>query len=297
MSSQGSDRAEKTWTVLTMLEWITGYLEKQGVERARYESEVLLSYALGMQRIMLYANFEQPLKRAELDAIRPMVKRRGKHEPMAYISGSRGFWTIDLKTDARALIPRPETEVLVERALELLKPMAAARVLDVGTGSGAIALAIAHDAPQAELAATDLSAEALTLARENATALGLTERVAFFQGDLLAGLPGAWLREVDLLVSNPPYVSREEEGLVERGVKAFEPEMALFAEDQGLGLIKRLVPEAFSALKPGGWLLCEIGYAQGSATCALLEAHGFEQIELLKDLARKDRVVLGQRPR
>lgn len=294
--------SNETWTVLKMLEWITGYFEKQGFDSPRYEAEVLLEHALNMQRIMIYANFDRPLQSSELDVIRPMVKRRGKYEPMAYITGSRGFWTIDLKTDARALIPRPDTEALVEAALEKLDARAKeradhrVRVIDIGTGSGAIALAIAHDREQAEVAAVDISAPALSLARENAEALDLSERVTFFEADLFAGLPAEWVESLDIVVSNPPYVSRDEEEIMGKGVKAFEPEGALFAEDDGLAIIKRLVPEAYSALAPGGWLLCEIGFAQGSVVKEIFSNQGFVEVSVRKDLGRKDRVVLGQKP-
>lgn len=292
--------SNETWTVLKMLEWITGYFEKQGFDSPRYEAEVLLEHALKMQRIMIYANFDRPLQPSELDAIRPMVKRRGKYEPMAYITGSRGFWSIDLKTDARALIPRPDTETLVEAAIEKLdqraKDGAGMRVIDIGTGTGAIALSIAHDREEAEVAAVDISAPALSLARENADALSLSERVTFFEADLFAGLPAEWLTGLDVVVSNPPYVSRDEEELMGKGVKAFEPEGALFAEDDGLAIIKRLVPEAYSALEPGGWLLCEIGFAQGSVVKEIFSSQGFVDVSVRKDLGRKDRVVLGQKP-
>lgn len=291
-----SDQHNQTWTILKMLEWITGYFEKQEMESARYEAEVLLQHALGMQRIMIYANFDRALQPDELKVIRGLVKRRGKHEPMAYIAGSRGFWSIDIKTDPRALIPRSDTETLVEAALARIPVDAPSRVVDVGTGSGAIALALAHDAEHAEVAAVDVSADALSLARENADALNLTGRVTFFESDLLAGLPADWLTGLDCVVSNPPYISQDELDVMGKGVVEFEPHLALFADDDGLAIIKRLIPESYTALKQGGWLLCEIGFAQGSAVKALFEAQGFEHVEVLKDLGRKDRVVLGQRP-
>lgn len=291
--------SNEKWTILRMLEWITGYFEKQGMESPRYEAEVLLEYALKMQRIMIYANFDRPLQPNELDVIRPMVKRRGKHEPMAYITGSRGFYNIDLKTDQRALIPRSDTETLVEAALGLLakEDVEMLKVVDIGTGTGAIALAMVHENKKIKMAAVDVSADALSLARENAEDLGLTEQVSFYEADLFAGLPSEWVSALDMVVSNPPYISESELDVMSKGVKEFEPNLALFADDDGLALIKRLVPEAFSALKPAGWFLCEIGFAQGSSVKSIFEQHGFEDVKVLKDLGRNDRVVMGMRPR
>lgn len=295
--STSKEKLGPPWTTLKILTWTIGYFEKHGLDNPRVDAEFLLSHALGLERIMLYAHFDRPLERDELDRFRAMVKRRAQHEPVAYITGERGFWSIDLKTDARALIPRPDTETLVEQALERLPEGAARRVVDVGTGSGAIALAIAHDRPEVEVAATDVSAEALALARENAEALSLTDRVTLLKGDLLDALPGGWRDPApDMIVSNPPYVGEGERDVMGQDVLAHEPHQALFAGEDGLDILRRLVPQSFEALTPGGWLLCEMGYRQGEAVRALFEQSGFEQVELYSDLGGNERVVAGQKP-
>lgn len=288
-----STTSQEIWTTLKLLEWTTDFFSKRGIDSARLDAQLLLSHVLGISRIMLYAEFERPLSPEELDTFRALVKRRSRHEPIAYLTGSRGFWEIELKTDRRALIPRPDTETLVERALKLLPKGQAARVIDVGTGTGAIALALAHDRPELEVLATDRSAEALALAAENAEALDLTARVSLVEADLLDGVD--W-RGVDMIVSNPPYIADGERGEMDADVLEFEPHSALFAGEDGLDLIRRLVPQSFEALRPGGHLLCEIGHRQGEATRALFEQAGFAEVAVLKDLGRRDRVVVGQRP-
>lgn len=299
-AKHGSDMSDSNklgppWTTLKILNWTTQYFEKNGIPSPRVDAEHLLGHALGLERIMLYAHFDRPLDKDELAKIRGMVKRRAQHEPIAYITGSRGFWTIDLKTDKRALIPRPDTETLVEAALARIPAESTAKIIDVGTGTGAIALAIAHERPTCSLAATDISEDALGLAQENAAALGLTERVEFFQGDLLDALAGAWTAPVDVITSNPPYIGTDEEDVMGEDVKRFEPHQALFAGDKGLDVIEKLVPQAHANLKPDGWFLCEIGYRQADEVRAIFEGAGFCQIEVLKDLGQNDRVVLGRK--
>jgi release factor glutamine methyltransferase len=277
------------WTILKLLTWTTRYFEARGIDSARLEAELLLSHTLGLERIMLYARFDQPLEPEELTAFRATVKRRAKREPIAYITGSKGFWTLELKTDARALIPRPDTEALVEKALERLPEGEACRVVDVGTGTGAIALSLASERPEAEVLAVDVSEDALALARENAEANGLSGRVAFAQGDLLEGVAG----EFDVIVSNPPYVAETERGEMDADVLEWEPELALFAGEDGLAVISRLVPMAREKLKPGGSFLCEIGYRQGPEVVEIFEANGFTEVGIAKDLGSRDRVVFG----
>ena len=240
---------------------------------------------------MLYARFDQPLEADELSAFRALVKRRSKREPMAYITGSRGFWSLDLKTDSRALIPRPDTEALVERALELIPDGQPLRVLDVGTGTGAIALSLASERPEIEVWATDISADALALARENAESTGLSERVTFVECDLLSGVDG----EFDVVVSNPPYVGETERGDMDQDVIDWEPHGALFAGDDGLEVISRLVPDAHARLKAGGHFLCEIGFRQGPEVQEIFTAAGFTGVDIKLDLGGRDRVVFGTR--
>ena len=283
------------WTILKLLEWTTQFFESHALESPRMEAELLLSHTLGLKRIMLYAHFDRPLEGAELASYRELVKRRARREPMAYITGSRGFWTIELKTDRRALIPRPDTETLVEAALKRLPSDSTARVADVGTGTGAIALALAHERPLIQVFATDLSQDALDLAAQNAQALGLAQRVTLCCGDLLDALPPD-AHALDLIVSNPPYIGEQEREALSVDVRDYEPALALFSGPDGLDTLRRLVPAALEALRPGGQLLCEIGYAQGAAVRALFERAGFEQVDVLQDLGRRDRVVAGVRP-
>lgn len=294
--SQESTKLGPPWTTIKILRWTQGYFEKHGIDNSRFEAELLLSHALDLERMMLYAYFERPLEKDELDNFRAMVKRRVANEPVAYITGSRGFWSIDLKTDHRALIPRPDTETLVSGALDFLPEGEKKRVLDIGTGTGAVALALAHDRPELEVAATDISPDALSLARENADALGLTERVSFFEGDLLGALEGdaAWgSGTIDVIVSNPPYVGTSEMDLMDESVKKYEPETALYAGEDGLDIIRRLVPQVYARLDDGGHFLCEIGFAQGKAVREIFEEQGFADVKVLKDLGKNDRVVLG----
>ncbi|TXD31415.1 peptide chain release factor N(5)-glutamine methyltransferase [Lujinxingia vulgaris] len=293
-----SEKLGPPWTILKILRWTTDFLGERGVDSPRVDAEVLLSYALDLPRIQLYAQFDRPLIESELATYRAMIKRRATGEPVAYIIGERDFWSITLKTDARALIPRPDTETLVEAALKVLPTADEStrlRVADIGTGTGAIALALATERPDLDLAATDQAAPTLELAKENADALDLSDRVSFFQGDLLDALPAEW-RSLDMLVSNPPYIGTTEREQLMRDVRDFEPEGALFSGEDGLDILRRLIPASFNALKPGAFLLLEIGYRQGSAVTALLEDAGFEEIAILPDLAGHDRVARARRP-
>lgn len=295
--SESDQKFGPPWTTLKILNWTKEYFERHELPDARLDAELLLSHALGCERIMLYAHFDRPLKDEELARIRAMIRRRAEHEPLGHITGQAGFWSIELRTDARALVPRSDTEALVEQALERLPEGAPARLVDVGTGSGAIALALAHERPEVRVAATDISAQALELAAENAQALELTDRVELFEGDLLEALDGEWAEgPLDMIVSNPPYIAADEHELMGPGVREFEPEQALFAGEDGLDVIRALVPQAFARLAEGGWFLCEIGFRQGDRVRALFEEQGFEDVEIAQDLGGRDRVVIGQRP-
>lgn len=292
--SQENEKLGPPWTTLKILRWTEGYFAKNEIDNPRFEAELLLAHALGMQRIMLYANYERALQPDELNHYRAMVKRRAAQEPVAYITGTRGFWTIELNTDARALIPRPDTEALVSRALDYLPKGSTARVVDVGTGTGAVALALATERPDISVLALDVSAEALSLARENTERLELTSRLTLIESDLLGALPAGW-EDVDVIVSNPPYVGLSEKDVMGEEVKMYEPELALYAGEDGLDVIHKLVPQAHAALRDGGWFLCEIGYTQGKRVKAIFEQHGFQNVQITKDLSQHERVVAGQR--
>lgn len=266
-------------TLAEVLRGATEYLAGRGVEHPRLDAELLLARSLGLSRIELYTQHDRPLTDAERSAARELVQRRGKREPLAYVLGDWDFRRLTLKTDARALVPRPETEIVVERCLALLDGIESPRVVDVGTGSGAIALAIAQERPGARVQATDSSPAALELARENAEANGLA--VEFREGDLLAGLEGPF----DLVVSNPPYVDAAELAGLEPEVRDWEPTGALVADGQ----TERLVRDAQRVLD--GWLVLEVHEARARSVSQALEAEGYVKVGIVNDLAGRERVV------
>lgn len=277
-------------TVLEIIKRTTGFFEQKGIESPRLNAELLVGQALGLKRMQLYLQFERPLAEAELEKIRPLVKRRGGREPLQYIMGETEFFGLKLKVDRRALIPRPETERLVELVTQKLA-VAPARILDLGTGSGALALALARAWPEALVTAVDKSAEALALARENAGACGLASRVSFIESDWFAGI--AATENFDLVVANPPYLSDEETAAAPPEVKDFEPHSALSAGPNGAADLERIIKSAKSHLAPGGLLACETGIAQHAALVALASAGGYAPVESLRDLTGRDRYLLA----
>jgi release factor glutamine methyltransferase len=278
-------------TLAEVLRLSTGYLEERGSPTARLDAELLIGHALGLERIELYTNFERPLHEPELAACRALLERRGRREPVAYILGRWGFCGLDLLVDARVLVPRPETEVLVERCVALLRERPDARVLDVGTGSGAIALAVKAAVPGALVTASDVSADALAVAAANAEALGL--EVELVQGDLLSSVPG---RRFDLIASNPPYVTDAEIETLAPEVARFEPRRALVAGPAGTEVLARIVLAAPDALAPDGWLVVECGAGQAAAVRGLMDAAGAAPTSAERDLAGIERVVCGRWP-
>jgi release factor glutamine methyltransferase len=256
------------------------YLGGKGVESPRLDADLLVGKALGLSRLDLYLHHDRPLTEAERDAIRELVRRRGEREPLAYVLGEWGFRRLTLKTDRRALVPRPETEIVVERALALIRDVASPRVLDVGTGSGAIALAIADEHPGARVTALDTSSEALALARENAQATGFA--VELVEGDATVELPaGPW----DLVVSNPPYVEEHEELPPELD---HEPELALYTN----GHTRAIAEHARSVLR--GPLVLEVHSERAERVAALLRELGYADVRIGEDLTGRDRVVEGR---
>jgi release factor glutamine methyltransferase len=266
-------------TLGEVLRGATDYLEGHGVPSPRVDAELLLAHALGLSRIELYTQHDRPLTEAERADARELVRRRGQREPLAYVLGEWGFRRLVLKTDARALIPRPETEIVVERALALIAGIDNPRVLDVGAGTGAIALAIAQEHPGAHVLATDTSQEAVALATENATALELSVEIR--HGDLLAGADGPF----DLIVSNPPYVLADELASLEPEVRDHEPRDALVDEQQTV----RLADAARTVLD--GWLVLEVHEAHADAVVSHLTTLSYVDVKITPDLAGKPRVV------
>lgn len=283
------------WTALKLLRWTTGYFDEQEVtETPRLDADLLLGHVLDMDRVELYARTDQVVEEQHRAAFRQLVKRRAAGEPVAYLVGHREFWQMDLAVDDRTIIPRPETEVAVEVALEVLGDRDQAyRLADIGTGTGAIALALASELPSARIAATDNAAETLQLARKNVEDQGMGERVELFEGDLMEALPEEWA-PLDLIVSNPPYVPESDRDEVTIEVRDHEPDEALFAGPDGLAVIERLVPEASEWLAEDGWLVVEIGHDQGEAVRELFEDAGLDGVRVRKDYAENDRVVYGK---
>jgi release factor glutamine methyltransferase len=273
-------------TLAEVLRRSTGYLEQHGSPTPRLDAELLLAHGLGLSRIELYTQYQRPLDDDELAACRELVRRRGLREPVAYVIGSWGFRGLDLAVDARVLVPRPETELLVDRCLELLDGVERPRVVDVGTGSGAIALSLKSERPDAEVVACDISQDALDVAAANAARLGLD--VELHISDLLAQVPGDGFR---LVVSNPPYVSEREMADLEPEVAEHEPRLATVAGPDGFEIYRRLLPEAAGRLVDGGSLALECGGGQAPALVSELAAAGYGQAGIDPDLAGIERVV------
>jgi release factor glutamine methyltransferase len=266
-------------TLKEVLQGATEYLAGRGIDTARVDAELLLARALGLSRIELYTQHDRPLTDEERTAARELVQRRGRREPLAYVLGDWDFRRLTLRTDRRALVPRPETEIVVERCLALVDGIEAPRIADVGTGTGAIALALKHERPDAIVVATDISANALELARENAAANELDVR--FEQADLLAGVDGP----LDLVVSNPPYVGQEEIEMLEPEVRDWEPRGALVDDGQ----TSRLALEARSVLE--GWLVLEVHEDRAQAMSAELARLGYQEVSIGLDLAGRERML------
>lgn len=278
----------------TLREWLTlgrGQLQRAGRgEAAALEAELLLAHVLQRPRSYLLAHDAQPLAPALAAHYRALLARAAAGEPLAYLTGERAFWTLTLEVTPAVLIPRPETELAVERCLALLAGVAGApRVCDLGTGSGAIALALAAERPDWQITATDVSAAALEVARSNARRLGLTQ-VQFLLGDWLTPLAG---RTFELIVSNPPYIGAHDAAL--RALR-HEPRGALTPGDSGLEALRQLIAQAPAHLQPGGWLVLEHGADQGAAVSAALVEAGYARVGCHRDLAGHDRISEGQRP-
>ena len=280
---------ERVWTVLELLRWTTDYFARSGIESARLDAEILLAHALESDRLRLYVDYEKPVLVEERDRFRLLVQRRaGERVPVSLLLGKREFWSLPFRVTGDVLTPRPETEILVEAALsKVAEAESAVRILDVGTGSGAIALSLASELPHAEITATDLSVPALQIATENADHLHTRERIRFLAGDLFEPVAS---ERFDLVVSNPPYVARDDAASLPPEL-SHEPEMALFAGADGLEVIRRLVAEAGDHLSPGGWLLFELSPEQIETVEMELAEAGFSEIERRFDLARLARVV------
>lgn len=279
-------------TIREIKERTEAFFESKGVPNARLDTDMLIAHSLGIKRLELYLDLDRPLTESQLAELRPLVKRRADREPMQYIIGSVDFCDMELKVDARALIPRYETEELVERVSEALS-VAPKQILDLGTGSGALALAFAKRYPEASVDAVDFSAQALSLAKENAITQELAERVTFYEGSWLCPL-GLGEQRYDLIVSNPPYLTEEEMTTAEPEVVAYEPHSALVSGADGLDDLRLIFKDAAAFLKPGGLLALETGIAQAEALNTLAETAGL-QGECIEDLSGRPRFYFARK--
>ena len=283
---------DRRWTVLEMVAWTADYLKEKGFHNPRLNAELLLAGTLGCKRLDLYLQHDRPLQPAELAEFKARLLRRARREPLQYIEGTAAFRDLVLRVDRRVLIPRPETEVLVQEVLDWAEGRSGLSAVDVGTGSGAIALALATEGPFARVVAIDVSPDALEVARGNRDLAVPGAMVDFRQGDLLAPVRG---ERFDVVVSNPPYVRDDERGALDAEVRDWEPAGALFSGPEGLDAIRRLVADAPSVLLPGGLLAMEIGAGQGEAVAALVRASGaYDAPRVRQDLAGRDRIVLAE---
>ncbi|WP_061213082.1 peptide chain release factor N(5)-glutamine methyltransferase [Syntrophomonas wolfei] len=280
---------QQQWLIKELIDWTTRFFADRGLAEPRLEAEVLLAHVLLQNRVYLYTHYDQPVNQEERQQFRELIKRRIKGEPLAYIVGYKEFMSLEFKLNQAVLIPRPETELLVEEALEIARAKEGLRICDVGTGSGAIAVSLAFYLPTAQVYATDISAEALEKARENA--LRHSVAITFYQGDLLS----PFLKEepYDIIVANLPYISKEEFLMLDSGVKDYEPSPALLAPGDGLELYRRLLPQAYTLLVSGAYLLLEIGHEQGSRAREMMQ--GWGETEIIKDLAGRDRLIKSRR--
>jgi release factor glutamine methyltransferase len=283
----------RRWTVVELLKWTAGYLEEKGFHNARLNGDLLLAGTLGLKRLDLYLQHDRPLAPEELAAFRERLRRRARREPLQYIDGTAAFRDLVLRVDPRVLIPRPETEILVQEVLDWSRGRQGLHAVDVGTGSGCIALALATEGPFARVVGTDASAEALEVAEENRALAAPGAPVELRHGDLLAPVAG---ERFDVVVSNPPYVGEEEAAGLDAEVRDWEPRAALFAGPGGLDAYRRLVPAAAEVLRGGGLLALEIGAGQAAAVSRLIEETEFWGPPRVRpDLAGRDRVVLAER--
>jgi release factor glutamine methyltransferase len=282
-----------TWTLQRLIAWGTQHFEQRGIDSPRLTIEELLGHVLSASRLQLYMDLQRPLEAGELARLRELVEQRNARVPLQHLLGSVAFRGRRFTVDRRALIPRPETELLVEACLAELPAEQRASSLELGIGSGVIGLSLLAERPALRLVAVELSTEAAALARENADQLGLSSRLDLREGDLFAPLRAG--ERFDLMVSNPPYVASEVIATLEPEVRDHDPRLALDGGMEGLEIIRRIAAHAATWIVPGGLLALEIGDDQGVAVKALLERAGFEDIQIKKDYAELDRLALGRR--
>ncbi|MFO7962959.1 MAG: peptide chain release factor N(5)-glutamine methyltransferase [Desulfobacterales bacterium] len=287
----------RNWTILGILNWTTAYFSSHDVEAPRASAEIILAHVLRVNRIDLYTNYDKPLTGDELAAYKRLIKRRVGREPVAYITGTKGFWSMDLHVTDKCLIPRPETEILVQEALAFLPedsigpPM---KILEFGTGSGAVVIALALERPGHLFFASDCFTEALWVARKNATEHHLMDQILFFAGDWTEPLKIE--SRFDMIISNPPYIPTSEITHLQLEISRFEPAAALDGGMDGLSCIRRIVGSVRNHLAPGGRLLLEIGYDQKTKVADIIRSvGGYEDIAFVRDYGGHYRVVSAKK--
>ena len=288
---------EEPWTIIKLLDWTTDYFKKNNVAEPRSSAEVLLAHVLSQDRLFLYLNYDRPMEAPELSAYRSCIKRRLAGEPSQYITGAQEFWSLPLRVCPDVLIPRPETEILVQAVLDFVRHDLAhvtnPSILDLGTGSGAVAIALARELPEAEIAAVDLSMSALQLARENAKYNKVEKQIYFVQSDMFSGILGI-PEKFSLVVTNPPYVSHAEFQQLAREIRDYEPHDALDGGPDGLVAVRRVIMEAPAVLARTGGLLLEMGAGQAGSVSALVqESQAYKSFRILKDYSGTDRILVA----
>jgi release factor glutamine methyltransferase len=288
------NRLDEPWTIGKLLNWTTDYLRRRGSESPRLDAEVMLAFVLDWQRVQLYTHFDEEVGERARSAFRDLVRRRAEGSPVAYLVGRKEFYSLTLAVSPAVLIPRPESEFVVVEFLEVAKTIEKPRVVDVGTGSGCLAIACAHQHPTARVVAVDLSPEALELAGKNAARHGVADRIDFCQGDLLE--PVAAEGPFNVILSNPPYIPTGDIAGLEASVRDYEPHLALDGGSDGLAVVTRLIAQSIPLLKPGGHLILEIGTAQEKPVRAIIGSHpGFRLAPTVHDLRKHPRVIRAVR--
>ena len=290
--------AMQNWTIQKLLNWVTEYFTKKNIDSPRLSAELLLSHILSMKRIELYTQFDKPVAKQQLDKLHDLVKRAGENEPIAYLIGKTEFYSLEFAITPNCLIPRPETELLVERAIEFLRTRTGKQfICDLCTGSGCVAIAIARNFSNPDIIATDICDAALAIAATNIENYQLNKQIKLLCGDLFDPiLPYLDTGKFDLIVCNPPYVSNCEFQKLDKNVKDYEPKLALLAGDDGLDIYRRICEKIDDFLKPDAALILEIGYSQGPAIRDLLEKTGcFTEIKIEKDFHDNDRIATAKK--
>ena len=285
---------DEPWTIGRLLSWTTDFLRDKDADSPRLDAEVLLAHALSCQRIDLYTTFEEEPAEAVRSAFRELVRRRAEGTPVAYLVGYREFFSLSFQVTPDVLIPRPETEQLVVRAIDLSKTLAISRIADVGTGSGILAICCAKHIPESQVIALEISPAALAIAAANAEKHAVSDRIEFLQSDLLANCSAE--AHLDLIVSNPPYISTVEMAELDADVRNHEPHVALDGGANGTSVIERLIPQAAERLRPGGWLLIEVSPHNAQRVEQLVAAaEGMTLQDTIRDLASHSRVVQARK--